>query len=649
MVESAVSKKTRPVRADSVITAIIGGKYRSKVTPIRERYKEALAANNGDHSQAKRAVGELKKKLPAIMWSGMFSGRGDDKLAQYSGLVCADLDDLDNHAQNAVFERAKTDRHVFAAFRSPTGTGVKLVFRVNRDNRQHADSFITVKKHVLDAYGVPVDESCKNIERLCFISDDPDAILNREAEILPQLSTTTPVEPELVTVLPTKGVTLPPEQIRERKEIAGSILGAITWESDVAGFCKCPNRQSHTSETKADHTRVTIDGVPTVHCFHNSCRGAIEEINLRLRAEIRLAEKLTDLSGRLAELRFNIHSKPPVDDPRYFIGQIPICTVGNLTTISAGVKAGKSSVLAAMIAAAMTPNPGRSDCLGFDSRNPDGHAIIHLDTEQSRADHYALIERAMRRAGLAEPPLWLMSYCVTGFPPSDLRACLSVLLNEGVRTRGGIHSVLIDGVGDLVRDVNDPEECNSFVTELHALAIKFGCPIVGAIHFNPGTEKSRGHLGSQLERKAETNLRLDKTDGAMVLWSEKNRGAPIFKNSGPRFVWLDEAAMHVTSETLGNLRADARRLDLTRQAAAVFFNAGKPALRWNEMVSGLQVVVKTIGDSGARKRIEKMLDHNVITKNEFGQYRLSEAAPLPENVSNALAMAGTSATPRQDY
>ena len=45
---------------------------------------------------------------------------------------------------------------------------------------------------------------------------------------------------------------------------------------------------------------------------------------------------------------------------------------------------------------------------------------------------------------------------------------------------------MIDGVGDLAIDVNDTAESNGLVAELHALAIRFDCPIVCVLHENPG-------------------------------------------------------------------------------------------------------------------------------------------------------------------
>ncbi|NBW22402.1 MAG: hypothetical protein EBR82_82075, partial [Caulobacteraceae bacterium] len=57
---------------------------------------------------------------------------------------------------------------------------------------------------------------------------------------------------------------------------------------------------------------------------------------------------------------------------------------------------------------------------------------------------------------------------------------------------------------------------------------------------------ARGHLGSQLERKCESNIYITKNDdGVSVLWSDKMRGAPIPLTKGPAFAWSDEHSRHV--------------------------------------------------------------------------------------------------------
>ena len=252
------------------------------------------------------------------------------------------------------------------------------------------------------------------------------------------------------------------------------------------------------------------------------------------------------LLDRINERIFDPGRRPPQPVPRYHVNDIPICTPGNISCITAGVKSGKSAVVGAMIASTIAGFG--CDCLGFTSENPNGWAVLHIDTEQSLFDHWALLDRAMKRAETTVRPDWLLSYCLTGFNIPDLRASLPLLMKEAHRRFLGIHSVIIDGGADMVSDVNDTSESGLFVAELQSRAIEHDTTVTCVIHFNPNSDKVRGHLGSQLERKAETNLRLDKDGDLISLWSDKNRRAPIPRERGPMFIWDNDVGMHVTTE-----------------------------------------------------------------------------------------------------
>src|ERR1019366_2447568 len=102
----------------------------------------------------------------------------------------------DNLSPEQIMEaRAKLigDPHVMCVFTSPTATGLKAVFAVAGGEKEHAGNFRAVKNHVAATTGLSVDESCKNIERLCFVSPDPDAHLNLAAEPLPPVAEERPV------------------------------------------------------------------------------------------------------------------------------------------------------------------------------------------------------------------------------------------------------------------------------------------------------------------------------------------------------------------------------------------------------------------------------------------------------------------------
>ena len=330
-------------------------------------------------------------------------------------------------------------------------------------------------------------------------------------------------------------------------------------------------------------------------------------------------ENLADL---LQKRRFDFNVVPLPLRPIYELCGNVISTPGNLTSITSAVKTGKSAVIGAMQASVMAGVD--SGCtLDFTSSNPKAKALLSFDSEQSPDDHWQANSRALRRAGLQAPPPWLFSYCLTGLGSKRAWECVREAIRIAADQHGGVHSVLIDGVADLVADVNDPAESNEFVAELHEIAIQHDCSIVGVIHFNPNSEKTRGHLGSQLERKAETNLRLDKADLVTTIWSDKQRRAPIPKGSGPSFAWSDTAGMHVSVESPKSSKDTAKREALLALAEDIF--GDHSAMRYSDLVSTVQKL-RTVKERAAEKKVGEMIALTVLRKSVAGMYQITKQA-----------------------
>lgn len=325
----------------------------------------------------------------------------------------------------------------------------------------------------------------------------------------------------------------------------------------------------------------------------------------------------------LAARKFEFENAPEKPAPVFTLCGQQIATAGNIISLYSQAKAGKSAALSAMMAAAFSDGP-LCDFLGFAAApNSAGRALVHFDTEQSRYDADQLIRRALRRADITgPPPPWLRSYWLTDIELGLRRALLRDELEAAAEACGGLYCVLLDGVGDLVLDVNDIAETQNFVIELHALAIRYGCPIVGVLHENPGdkNDKQRGHLGSQLERKAESNIRLLKDgDGVTVIYTEKSRHANIPQSAGHRFRWCDEAAMHTTFEAGGNCKPDAHLGE--KHFAAEIFNcaAAVGGLSWSQLHARI-CELAGLKEGGARRRFQKLLALGLIEKNSAGFY-----------------------------
>src|SRR3974390_827255 len=74
--------------------------------------------------------------------------------------------------------------------------------------------------------------------------------------------------------------------VNDPRHVASQILGAINWQTEVSGFCRCPGEAFHTSSNGKKDCRVNVDGAPTIFFFHASCAAAVAEANRRLRREL---------------------------------------------------------------------------------------------------------------------------------------------------------------------------------------------------------------------------------------------------------------------------------------------------------------------------------------------------------------------------
>jgi hypothetical protein len=71
--------------------------------------------------------------------------------------------------------------------------------------------------------------------------------------------------------------------VSDPRHLATTIVGAVDWQSEVSGFCRCPGESLHTHKTSKKDCRINVDGAPTIYCFHSSCAPAVAAANQALR------------------------------------------------------------------------------------------------------------------------------------------------------------------------------------------------------------------------------------------------------------------------------------------------------------------------------------------------------------------------------
>tara|TARA_R110000772_G_scaffold92111_1_gene188762 strand:+ start:2961 stop:4730 length:1770 start_codon:yes stop_codon:yes gene_type:complete len=111
--------------------------------------------------------------LPAVLFSGEFSSRSDDKISEHSGLIVLDFD----HVEVEPTKKALAiDDYVYACWVSPSANGIKALVRVSNPER-HRDHFRALVKYFDTQYGLDLDSSGINESRACFESYDPEIIV----------------------------------------------------------------------------------------------------------------------------------------------------------------------------------------------------------------------------------------------------------------------------------------------------------------------------------------------------------------------------------------------------------------------------------------------------------------------------------------
>lgn len=70
--------------------------------------------------------------------------------------------------------------------------------------------------------------------------------------------------------------------------------------------------------------------------------------------------------------------------------------------------------------------------------------------------------------------------------------------------------IVIDGIRDLLTDINNPDQSTVLVTKLMQWTKVYNIHASVVLHENPGSDKLRGHLGTEVQNKAESVISIEK-------------------------------------------------------------------------------------------------------------------------------------------
>jgi hypothetical protein len=203
----------------------------------------------------------------------------------------------------------------------------------------------------------------------------------------------------------------------------------------------------------------------------------------------------------------------------------------------------------------------------------DGKALLLYDTEQSEVQLYKNITGMLKRAKIGNMPSYFKAYSLTSMSRKERMQAIIHSMDKFYYQFGGIQTVVIDGVADLVRCANDEAESVGMIDELYRLAGIYKTCIVCVLHFIPNGMKLRGHLGSELQRKAAAILSIERDEDPQisVVKALKVRDGSPLDVPLIQFSWDKELGMHTYIGDKPKEEKDKRKeMELMGVARTVF-------------------------------------------------------------------------------
>lgn len=301
-------------------------------------------------------------------------------------------------------------------------------------------------------------------------------------------------------------------------------------------------------------------------------------------------------------------------------GDVPLRTQGNILCITGGEGTGKSNYIASLIAGSIIKDDRVIDTLGVNIRNnADSKAVLLYDTEQSEVQLFKNVSNLLKRAKLKEKPEELRAFSLTGMSRKERLQAIVQSMDKYYYEYEGIRLVVIDGIADLVLSANDEAESIRIVDELYRLAGIYRTCIVCVLHYVPNGLKLRGHLGSELQRKAAAilSIELDTDPSVSVVKALKVRDGSPLDVPLMQFSWNKEVGMHTYLGEKPREEKEKRKEKELANVAREIFGMQKH-LTYIDLCDRIQQTMD-VKERTAKSYIKYMREKEIIIKDPSNQ------------------------------
>ena len=315
-------------------------------------------------------------------------------------------------------------------------------------------------------------------------------------------------------------------------------------------------------------------------------------------------------------------------------GEAIIGTLGNFSVSTGKAKAKKTFNVSAIVAAALV----NGQVLEYKASFPESkRTILYFDTEQSPYHCQLVMQRILRLAGLPidrEPKYLRFSHLRAIADPNERRE----IIRYAIYNTPNVGLVVIDGIRDLMLDINNSTEATKLVGDLMQWTSEQNIHIQTVLHLNKGDDNARGHIGTELNNKAETVLQITK-DNTLP---DRSIVAPAIIRSKPfdKFAFRlkemeDEVCVPEIDHSYSDNECKYHRYSYHELSDTEHRMALKQVFSTNEVLPYSTLIVtlkeaytKMVGQSYGQTKLKELLqfllNKGMVVKEERGKYRLNQ-------------------------
>lgn len=232
--------------------------------------------------------------------------------------------------------------------------------------------------------------------------------------------------------------------------------------------------------------------------------------------------KKIDAKKILSDSKYDPTIDVPDEIPILIINGKIIGTCQNIVTLQAKQKAGKTTYLTAIIAAALS----RLTIFSITARLPEGkRRVAYFDIEQGRSDFYKTIKRIKSLGCMTNYPSNFDAHNLREYGPAQIIAALHQYCND----TPDCGLMVIDPATDILESFNDEAESKMKIQYLKTWSKKSNNLIVQTIHTGRSNENSLGHYGAFSDRASQSILQVQKEENnSITLMSKYQRSDADF-------------------------------------------------------------------------------------------------------------------------